>query len=133
MMIYYFLSFLIDEIWLGLQDNILYFPYLWETFHNRPSGRADWTFILGWHQKGLNADVERAEGFNGQASSLGFNEWACVFCWAWLFLGPGEWAYEPYFSKPIMNKIIFLYLDKIEKYWMLINLPLMSLSILDIF
>ena len=101
MMIYYFLFFLIDEIWLGLQDNIFYFPYLWETFHNRPSGLADWTFILGWHQKGQNADVERAEGFNEQASPLGFSEWACVFHWVLLFLGPGEWTYEPYFSNPI--------------------------------
>ena len=40
-----------------LQDNILYFPHLWETFHNRPLGRADWTFILGWHQKGLKAST----------------------------------------------------------------------------
>ena len=70
------------EIWLSLQDNIFYFPYLWETFLNRPSGRADWTFILGWHQKGLNANVERAEGFNGHASPLGFSKWACVFRWA---------------------------------------------------
>ena len=30
---------------------LFYFPYLWETSHNRPLGRADWTFILGWHQK----------------------------------------------------------------------------------
>ena len=108
MMNCYYLSFLNDEIWLDLQDNIFYFPYLWETFHNRPSSRTDWTFILGWHQKGLNADVEglntdveRAEGFNGQASPLGFSEWACVFRWARLFLGPGEWACEPYFSNPI--------------------------------
>ena len=101
MMNCYYLSFLIDEIWLDLPDNILYFPYLWETFHNRPSGRADWTFILGWHQKGLNADIERAEGFIGQASPLGFSEWACVFRWARLFLGPGEWACELYFSNPI--------------------------------
>ena len=101
MMNYYYLSFLIDEIWLDLQDNIFYFPYLSETSHNRPSSRADWTFILGWHQKGLKTDVERAECFNGHASPLGFSEWACVFHWARLFLGPGEWACEPYFSNPI--------------------------------
>ena len=59
MMNCYYLSFLIDEIWLHLQDNMFYFPYFWETSHNRPSGRADWTFILGWHQKGLNANVKR--------------------------------------------------------------------------
>ena len=34
MMNCYYLSFLIDEIWLDLQDNIFYFPYLLETFHN---------------------------------------------------------------------------------------------------
>ena len=97
----YYLSFLIDEIWLDLQDNIFYFPYHWETFHNRPSGRADWTFILGWHQKGWNADVGRAEDFDGQASPLGFSDWACVFRWAGLFLGPDKWACQPYFSNPI--------------------------------
>ena len=101
MMKCYYLSFLIDEIWLGLQDNIFYFLYLWETFHNRPSGRANWTFILSWHQKGLNVDVGRAEGFNEQASPLGFSKWACMFRWARLFLGPGEWAYKPHFSNPI--------------------------------
>ena len=93
----YYLSFLIDEIWLNLQDNIFYFPYHWETFHNRPSGRADWTFILGWHQKGLNANVGRAEGFDGQASP-------CVFRWARLFLGPGKWACEPFFPNSIKCK-----------------------------
>ena len=30
MMNCYYLSFLIDEIWLDLQDNIFYFPYLWK-------------------------------------------------------------------------------------------------------
>ena len=90
MMIYYCLSFLIGEVWLDLWNNIFYFPYLWETFHNRPSGRANWTFILGWHQKGLNVDVGRAEGFNGQASPLKFSEWVCVFRWVRLFLGPGS-------------------------------------------
>ena len=73
MMNCYYLSFLIDEICLGLQDNIFYFPYLWETSHNRFSVRTDWTFILGWHQKGLNADIGRVEGFNKQASPLGFS------------------------------------------------------------
>ena len=48
------------------------------------------SFWVGTKKKGLKADVERAEGFNGQASPLGFSEWACVFRWARLFLGPGE-------------------------------------------
>ena len=88
---------------MDLQDNILYFPYIQETFHNRPSGRADWTFIMGWHHKSLNANAGRAEAFNGQASHLGFSEWTYVFRWARLFFGPGEWAYQPYFSNLINN------------------------------
>ena len=64
-----------------------------------------WAERLGLHSglapKGLNADVKRAECFNGHASPLGFSEWACVFRWTRLFLGPGEWACEPYFSNPI--------------------------------
>ena len=51
MMNSHYLSFLIDEIWLDLQDNIFYFPYLWETSHNRSLGQAGRTLILGWHQK----------------------------------------------------------------------------------
>ena len=96
MMNCYYRSFLIDEIWLDLQDNIFYFPYLWDTSHNRPSGLTDCTFILGWHHKGLNADAKRAEGLNGLASPLGFSEWVCLF-----LLGPDERAYEPFFSNPI--------------------------------
>ena len=51
MMNCHYLSFLIDEIWLDLQDNIFYFPYFWETSHNRSLGQAGWTLILGWHQE----------------------------------------------------------------------------------
>ena len=83
----YYLSFLVDEIWLDLQDNIFYFPYHWETFHNRSLGQADWTFILGWHQKGLNADVGRAEGFDGQASPLGLASGLAYFVGLGSFLG----------------------------------------------
>ena len=43
----------------------------------------------------------KTEGFNGQASPLGFSEWVCLFHWARLFLGPCEWACEPYFSNLI--------------------------------
>ena len=64
--------------------------------HNRPLGRADWAIIL--HPRLASKGSER---FNGHASPLGFSEWACVFRWAWLFLGPGDWACEPYFSNPI--------------------------------
>ena len=44
--------------------------------HNRPLGRADWAFILGWRQ--------RPECFNGCTSSLGL---AC---------GPGSPFLKPY-------------------------------------
>ena len=47
MMIYYCLFFLIGEVWLDLQNNILFR----ETSHNRSLGQAGWTLILGWHQK----------------------------------------------------------------------------------
>ena len=66
--------------------------------------------------KGLNADVKRAKCFNGHASPLGFSEWACVFRWARLFLGPGEWVYEPYFSNPINYKITKLLFDTRKKF-----------------
>ena len=51
----------------------------------------------------------RTEGFNGQASPLGFSEWACVFRWTRLFLGPSEWACEPYFSNPISCPLALVY------------------------
>ena len=66
MMICYYLSFLIDEIWLGLQDNIflgiILFSVLakfnpicriWviQVIQDRPLGLADWTFVLGWHKR----------------------------------------------------------------------------------
>ena len=35
----------------------------------------------------------------GLSFGLALGTW--VFHWAGLFLGPGEWAYEPYFSNPI--------------------------------
>ena len=65
MMIYYYLFFLIDEIWLDLQDNIfsgiILFSVLakfnlicriWviQVIQDRPLGLADWTSVLGWHK-----------------------------------------------------------------------------------
>ena len=65
MMICYYLSFLIDEIWLDLQDNIflgiILFSVLvkfnlicriWaiQVIQDRSLGLADWTFVLGWHK-----------------------------------------------------------------------------------
>ena len=62
MMICYYLSFLIDEIWLDLQDNIflgiILFSVLakfnlicriWviQVIKDRPLGLVDWTFVLG--------------------------------------------------------------------------------------
>ena len=40
MMNCHYLSFLIDEIWLDLQDIIFYFLYLWETSYNWSLGQA---------------------------------------------------------------------------------------------
>ena len=86
-----YLVFLIGEIYLDLQDNILLwiilFPLLmgfilicrmwaFSITHNRPLGRADWAFILGWHQ--------RPKCFNGHASSLG------------LASGPASPFFKPY-------------------------------------
>ena len=48
--------------------------------HNRPLGRADWAFILGWHQ--------RPECFNGSVSSLG------------LASGPASPFFKPYQLTP---------------------------------
>ena len=65
MMICYYLSFLIDEYWLDLPDNIflgiILFSVLakfnpicriWaiQVTQDRPLGLADWTFVLGWHK-----------------------------------------------------------------------------------
>ena len=44
--------------------------------HNRPLGRANWAFILGWRQ--------RSECFNGRAFSLG------------LVSGPAMLFFKPY-------------------------------------
>ena len=55
MMNCHYLSFLIDEIWLDLQDNIFYSPYLWETSYNRSLGDPH----SGLTPKSLNAGVKR--------------------------------------------------------------------------
>ena len=74
-----YLIFLAGEIYLDLQDNMLLgnilFPlsvgfssicrmWAFSITHKRPLGRADWAFILGWHQW--------PECSNGRASFLGF-------------------------------------------------------------
>ena len=74
MMNCHYLSFLIDEIWLDLQNIIFYFPYLWETSYIRSLGQAGWSLILGWHQKACMLSVKRPECFNGHVSPLGFSE-----------------------------------------------------------
>ena len=65
MMICYYLSFFIDEIWLDLQDNIflgiILFSVLmkfnqicriWaiQVIQDRSLGLSDWTLVLGWHK-----------------------------------------------------------------------------------
>ena len=42
-------------------------------------------------------------GISGLGSRFGLAPETWVFHWAGLFLGPGEWACEPYFSNPINN------------------------------
>ena len=74
MMNCHYLSFLIDEIWLDLQDIIVYFSYLWETSYNRSLGQADWSLILGWLQKACVLCVKKPECFNRHVSPLGFSE-----------------------------------------------------------
>ena len=96
MMNCHYQSFLIDEIRFDLQDNIFYFPYLWETSYNRPLGRADRTFILGWHYMGLNADTGKARVPNGLL--WGSTSGPACFIGLGSFLRPGEWSCEPYFS-----------------------------------
>ena len=85
MMICYYLSFLIDEIWLDGQDNILLGIILisvlaefnlnckiwaFQIIQDRPLGLADRAFILGWHRG------------------------AWILHWAYHFFGLGEWAGE---------------------------------------
>ena len=104
MMNCYYRSFLIDEIWLDLQDNIFYFPYLWETSHNQPSGRADWTFILGWHPKGLNANTKGLKVSMGLPLLWGLASGSAYFLWLGSFLGLASesvnFIFQP-LSKPI--------------------------------
>ena len=42
-------------------------------------------------------------GISGLGSHFGLALETLVFRWAGLFLGPNEWAFEPYFSNPINN------------------------------
>ena len=66
MMTCYYLSFLIEEIWLDLQDNILLEVILFSVLakHNlicriwtfqfiqgRPLGLTGWAFVLGWYKR----------------------------------------------------------------------------------
>ena len=90
-----YLIFLVGEIELDLQENmlleIILFPlsmgfglicrmWAFSNTHNRPLGRADWAFILGWRQ--------RPECFNGCASSLGLES------------GPASPLFKPYQLPP---------------------------------
>ena len=96
MMSCYYLSFLIDEIWLDLQDNILLgvilFPLSLGVFPQSAFEPSRLDLHSGLAPKGLNAGVKRPECLNGHVSHSGFNEWVCVFRWVGLFLGPDEWA-----------------------------------------
>ena len=75
--------------------------WAFSTIHNRPLGRADWAFILGWCQ--------RPECFNERASSLG------------LVSGPASPFFKPYQLPPSpcvqcawARAVTFLVLDAIS-------------------
>ena len=65
---------------LSMGFSLIYRMWAFSIIHNRPLGRADWAFILGWHQ--------RLECFNGRASSLG------------LASGPTSPFFKPYQLPP---------------------------------
>ena len=86
MMICNYLSFLIEEIWVDWQDNILFGIILFSVLANfnltcgiwafqiiryRPLGPSGWAFVLRWHQR------------------------AWISHGAHPFFGPSEWAGEP--------------------------------------
>ena len=48
---------------LSMGFSLIFRMWVFSITHNRPLGRADWAFILGWRQ--------RPECFNGRVSSLG--------------------------------------------------------------
>ena len=56
-------------------------------------------------------NVKRPECFNEHVSPLGFSERACVFHWAGPFIGPGKWAWESYFSSPIITKFLNFFVE----------------------
>ena len=50
---------------------------------------------------GLGLSLLSSFGISGLGSPFGLALRTWVFRWAGLFLKPGEWACEPYFSNPI--------------------------------
>ena len=94
MMICYYLSFLIDDIWLDGQDNILLGIILFfvlaefnlicricafQIIQDWPLGLVDLAFVLGWHRG------------------------AWILHWAYHFFGLGEWAGELIFLIPSIS------------------------------
>ena len=86
---------------LSMRFSLIYRMWAFSIIHNRPLGRADWAFILGWRQ--------RPECFNGCASSLGLTS------------GPASPFFEPYQLPPSpclrcawARAVTFLVLDAIS-------------------
>ena len=65
---------------LSMGFSLIYRMWAFSITHNRPLGRADWAFILGWRQ--------RSECFNGRTFSLG------------LVSGPMSPFFKPYQLPP---------------------------------
>ena len=66
--------------------------------HNRPLGRADWAFVLGWGQKGLNALMSMPSGLGlhpGLASKSLNVSMGMPLLWG-LASGPASPFFKPY-------------------------------------
>ena len=88
MMICYYLSFLIDEIRLDRQDNILLGVILFSVLAKHNLICRIWTFQFSQY---------RPLGLAGRAFVLGWYRGAWVLCWAYHSFGLGEWDGEPIF------------------------------------
>ena len=88
MMICYYLSFLIDKIWLDRQDNILLGVILFFVLPKHNLICRIWTFQF---------IQDRPLGLAGRAFVLGWYRGAWVLRWAYHSFGLGEWDGEPIF------------------------------------
>ena len=99
MMNCHYLSFLIDEIWLGRQDNILLGVILFSVLAKHNLICWIWTFQF---------IQDRPLGLVGRAFVLGWYRGAWVLHWAHRSFGLGEWDDKPIFLTP-SSLIVRLY------------------------